>query len=73
MEMVERFKKTENVRLPEDLNYSEIKVFHAGLRKAHQNKARSLGQASRISGITPCGNIIAVVYCGKEKARRLLL
>jgi tRNA uridine 5-carboxymethylaminomethyl modification enzyme len=25
---------------------------HAGLRKAHQNKARSLGQASRISGIT---------------------
>src|SRR5262249_14043321 len=50
-EMVERFKKIENVHLPEDLDYSEITGLSREVReKLIRIRPRSLGQASRISG-----------------------
>jgi len=53
-EMVERFKKIENVHLPEDLDYSEITGLSREVREKLSNlRPRSLGQASRIAGITP--------------------
>jgi tRNA uridine 5-carboxymethylaminomethyl modification enzyme len=69
MEMVERFKKIENVRLPEDLNYLEIRgLSREACEKLIKIKPKSLGQASRISGITPAAISLLSVYLRKEKS-----
>jgi tRNA uridine 5-carboxymethylaminomethyl modification enzyme len=68
MEMVERFKKIENVHLPEDLNYSDITGLSREVcEKLTRIKPRSLGQASRISGITPAAISLLSVYLRKTK------
>src|SRR5882724_6446997 len=68
MEMVERFKKIENVRLPEDLNYSDIRGLSREVcEKLSKIKPKSLGQASRISGITPAAISLLSIYLRKEK------
>ena len=69
IEMVERFKKTENVHIPEDLNYSEIKGLSREVcEKLTRIKPRSLGQASRISGVTPAAISLLSVYLRKRKS-----
>lgn len=68
-EMVERFKKIENVHLPEDLNYLDIKGLSAEVcEKLTRIKPRSLGQASRISGITPAAVSLLSIYLRKRKS-----
>ena len=62
-EQVEKFKKLENKILPENINYDEIK----GLRieaKQKLNKIRpnSIGQASRISGVSPADISVLLIY-----------
>lgn len=69
LEMVERFKKIEDVHLPEDLNYSEIKGLSREVcEKLTRIKPRSLGQASRISGITPAAISLLSVYLRRKKS-----
>ena len=69
MEMVERFQKIENLKLPDTLDYADIK----GLSKeAHEKlsriRPRSLGQASRISGITPAAISLLSIHLKKRKS-----
>jgi tRNA uridine 5-carboxymethylaminomethyl modification enzyme len=69
VEMIERFQKSENVRLPDDLDYASI----SGLSKEVTEKLtrirpRSLGQASRISGITPAAISLLSIYLKKRKS-----
>jgi tRNA uridine 5-carboxymethylaminomethyl modification enzyme len=69
MEMVERFKKIENVRLPEDLNYLDIRGLSREVcEKLTKIKPKSLGQASRISGITPAAISLLSIYLRKKKS-----
>jgi tRNA uridine 5-carboxymethylaminomethyl modification enzyme len=69
MEMVERFRKIENASIPEDLNYSDIKGLSREVReKLVRIKPRSLGQASRISGITPAAISLLSIYLRKRKS-----
>ncbi len=63
MEQVARMEKIENRRLPEDLDYSQI----TGLRneakqKLNNIKPVSVGQASRISGVSPADISVLLVY-----------
>jgi tRNA uridine 5-carboxymethylaminomethyl modification enzyme len=68
MEMVERFKKIENVRLPEDFNYLDIRGLSREVcEKLTKIRPKSLGQASRISGITPAAISLLSIYLRKEK------
>ena len=54
LEIVERFKKMEHARLPEDIDYSKISGLSREVcEKLMRIKPRSLGQAARISGVTP--------------------
>ncbi|WP_147821391.1 tRNA uridine-5-carboxymethylaminomethyl(34) synthesis enzyme MnmG [Salidesulfovibrio onnuriiensis] len=66
-ELVERFRELENVPLPEDTDYSSI----AGLTREAVEKLTSvapmtLGQASRISGITPAAISCLEVHLKKN-------
>lgn len=64
---VENFRRIENRMLPEDIDYRAI----SGLRleagqKLDQFKPRSIGQASRISGVTPADISVLLIYLTKE-------
>jgi tRNA uridine 5-carboxymethylaminomethyl modification enzyme len=68
IEMVGRFKKIENVSLPEDLIYADIKgLSREACEKLTQIKPKSLGQASRISGITPAAISLLSIHLRKLK------
>ncbi|OEU75451.1 MAG: tRNA uridine(34) 5-carboxymethylaminomethyl synthesis enzyme MnmG [Desulfuromonadales bacterium C00003068] len=63
LEQVERFKKTEEVMIPEDFDYELINSLSAEVREKLQRiRPLNLGQASRIPGVTPAAvAILAVV------------
>jgi tRNA uridine 5-carboxymethylaminomethyl modification enzyme len=62
-EMVERMEKFESAKIPLTLNYANIKALSSeGREKLNEVKPRSIGQASRISGVTPSDISILLVY-----------
>ena len=67
-DMVERTKRLDQKPLPPEINYTEI----TGLKKEAQLKLQSirpstLGQAGRISGITPADISLLAVWLEKGK------
>ena len=65
---VEEFKKEESRRLPEDIDYAAI----AGLRleaqeKLQQIRPMSIGQAGRISGVSPADIAVLLIYLEQTK------
>ncbi|MDD5347425.1 MAG: tRNA uridine-5-carboxymethylaminomethyl(34) synthesis enzyme MnmG [Candidatus Omnitrophica bacterium] len=63
---VERFKHLEKIRLPESLDYASIPALSREIReKLAGQKPLNLGQASRISGVTPVAISILMVYLKK--------
>ena len=69
LRQVERFKRLENRSLPEDIDYAKID----GLRieaqqKLNQLRPVSVGQASRISGVSPADINVLLIYL--ERRRR---
>ena len=68
-DMVGRFQKMEDVRLPEDIDYSQISgISREVCEKLIRIQPRSLGQASRISGITPAAITLLSFYLKKRKS-----
>lgn len=62
-ETVERLEKYEGTNIPLTLNYLTLKSLSAeGKEKLQKVKPRSIGQASRISGVTPSDISILLVY-----------
>lgn len=62
-ETVQRFEKYEETKIPLTLNYLNLKQLSAeGKEKLHKVKPRSIGQASRISGVTPSDISVLLVY-----------
>ena len=63
VEQVERFKKTEEINIPEDFDYQSLTALSAEVReKLDRIRPRSLGQAARIPGVTPAAvSILAVI------------
>lgn len=63
---VERFNNLEKIRLPQGLNYADIPGLSREIReKLNKFKLLNLGQASRISGVTPAAISILIVYLKK--------
>jgi tRNA uridine 5-carboxymethylaminomethyl modification enzyme len=55
--------KFESAKIPLTLNYANIKALSTeGREKLNKVKPRSIGQASRISGVTPSDISILLVY-----------
>ncbi len=60
---IERFKSLEQIRVPEDLDYRSISGLSNELKeKLEKVRPQSLGQASRISGITPAALSVLMIY-----------
>jgi tRNA uridine 5-carboxymethylaminomethyl modification enzyme len=69
LEIVERFQRMEHVRLPNDIDYSLISGLSREVcEKLSRIRPRSLGQASRISGITPAAISLLSYYIRKKSA-----
>lgn len=69
MRQVERFKRLENRMLPEDLDYLSIDGLRIEARqKLDQLRPVSVGQASRISGVSPADINVLLIYL--ERMRR---
>ena len=62
-QQVEKFKKLEKKILPEHINYEQIKGLRLEARqKLNQIRPNSVGQASRISGVSPADISVLLIY-----------
>ena len=60
---VEQFKKLEKKRIPADINYEEVQSLRLEAKqKLSQIRPASIGQASRISGVSPADISVLLVY-----------
>lgn len=70
-EEVERFKKTENHKIPSDMDYSKLYgISHEGKQRFTEIRPVSLGQAKRIPGVTPSDITALMIHLEKMKRAR---
>ena len=63
---VERHEHYENLKLPEGFSYLDITALSVEVRqKLHAQRPETLGQASRISGVTPAAISLLLVHLKK--------
>lgn len=66
IEQVEQFKKLENKKIPEDIDFSQIHGLRLEARqKLAKFKPHSIGQASRISGVSPSDINVLLIYLSR--------
>lgn len=62
-EMVQEMNRQENLTIPDKINYKAIKSLSAeGVSKLEKVRPETIGQASRISGVTPSDIAVLMVY-----------
>ena len=67
---VEKFKKLETKKIPEDINYEDVKGLRIEAKqKLIKVKPLSVGQASRISGVSPADISVLLIYLETSKRR----
>jgi len=68
LSQIERFKKLEDRKLSQDIDYSSIEGLRIeAAQKLNQIKPESMGQASRISGVSPADINVLLVYLEKKR------
>jgi tRNA uridine 5-carboxymethylaminomethyl modification enzyme len=73
VEEVERAAQYEQLPLPNDLDYAEVTALSFEVRqKLSQHRPETLGQASRLSGVTPAAISLLLVHLKKRRARGFL-
>ena len=69
-EQVQKFKKLEEKILPEEIDYETIKgISLEGRQKLNKFKPHSIGQASRISGVSPADVSVLLIYLQQLKEK----
>ena len=72
-ETAKKFAQGEGKRIPTDFDYNAVPGLSREIQeKLHQVRPRSLGQAARISGVTPAALAVLMVYLkrgGSPKGR----
>jgi len=67
-EQVVRFEKMENKSIPADLDYNQVSSLSSeALQKLQQFKPESIGQASRIAGVTPADINVLLIYLKRKE------
>ncbi len=65
---IERFKKLEDKRLPQNMDYNLVEGLRIeACQKLNQIKPESVGQASRISGVSPADINVLLIYLEKKR------
>ena len=65
---VEKFRKLESKILPDDIDYEKLNgISLEGRQKLNKFRPRSIGQASRISGVSPADISVLLVYLQQMK------
>ncbi len=68
LKQVEHFKKLENKLIPANINYDDISGLRIEARqKLKDYSPRSIGQASRISGVSPADITVLLVYMEQNR------
>ena len=68
MIQIEQFKKLENKKLSQDIDYNEIKgLSNESKQKLNNIKPDSVGQASRISGVSPSDINVLLIYLEQKR------
>ncbi|MFW6269434.1 MAG: tRNA uridine-5-carboxymethylaminomethyl(34) synthesis enzyme MnmG [Bacillota bacterium] len=68
LSQIEQFKKMENKKIPENLEYNELENLRTEAKeKLNKVQPESLGQASRISGVSPADISVLMVYLEKRQ------
>lgn len=71
LKQIEKFKSLENKRLENEINYSAIDGLRLEARqKLDEIKPISIGQASRISGVSPADINVLLIYLEQQKRMR---
>ena len=71
LKQIDSVRKLENKKLPEDMDYSKIEGLRIEARqKLNDIKPLSVGQASRISGVSPAVVSVLLVYLEQMRRRR---
>lgn len=66
LRQVEQYKKLENKKIPEDIDYDDIySLRKEAVQKLKELRPASVGQASRISGVSPADISVLLIYLGK--------
>ena len=70
-QQVKQFKRLEHKLLPAELNYEEIGSLRLeAVQKLNTLKPRSIGQASRISGVSPADISVLLVWLEAHQSRK---
>ncbi|MDO4617598.1 MAG: tRNA uridine-5-carboxymethylaminomethyl(34) synthesis enzyme MnmG [Lachnospiraceae bacterium] len=71
MKQVEQFKKMEGKKIPEDLDYQKVGSLRTeAIQKLEAYRPMNLGQASRISGVSPADLSVLMVYLESSANRK---
>jgi tRNA uridine 5-carboxymethylaminomethyl modification enzyme len=71
-QMVNRTRRLEEMRIPETLDYNDLPHVRTEARqRLARTRPRTVGQASRIEGVTPSDVAILMVYVEKTRASRV--
>ena len=64
--IAEKIKRLEKIRIPEDIKYEELlSISTEGRQKLSRIKPENIGQAGRISGVSPSDVNILLMYLGR--------
>lgn len=70
MRQVESFQKLENKKLPSDIDYDDVHSLRLeAIQKLKEYRPASVGQASRISGVSPADISVLLIYLEKYGQR----
>jgi tRNA uridine 5-carboxymethylaminomethyl modification enzyme len=65
-EMASKMSRLESVRIPDDINYGQLKSLSSeAVEKLSSITPRTIGQASRISGVSPSDVSVLLIYLGR--------
>ncbi len=68
VEMVERFERMENKRIPPDIDYDDVVgLSNEGRLKLKTARPESMGQASRMSGISPADITVLLIHLERKR------
>ena len=69
LKQVEQFKKLESKKIPEDMDYDQVKSLRIeAVQKLKLYRPVSIGQASRIAGVSPADVSVLLVYLDSHRA-----